>query len=263
MVWAWPHIVVYCAILCPRSRDFATKICYEICMKNPIFVALDVDDDKTAKKIAAETAPYVGGFKIGPRLILRHGDRLIQELSRLAPVFVDCKFHDIPSTVVSALEAAYSAGATLATVHASNGLECLREVARLEKHLARERAFRVLAVTVLTSFNEKNLPPNWIDATPEEHVLKLASLAIQAGLTGIVCSPLEVQNLRANFPEAFLVTPGIRLLNDGGPSHDDQARTMSPQEALAAGANALVIGRPIVSASDPRKAAEAIAGSLG
>ena len=232
-------------------------------MKNPVFVALDVDDEKTARKIATATAPFVGGFKIGPRLILRHGDKLIQELSRLAPVFVDCKFHDIPSTVVSALEAAYSAGATFATVHASNGLDCLREVARLEKQLARERAFRVLAVTVLTSFNEKNLPPNWLGATPEEHVMKLARLAIQAGLTGIVCSPHEVQNLRANFPETFLVTPGIRLPNNDNQRVDDQARTMPPREALNAGANALVIGRPIVLAPNPREAAEAIARSLG
>ncbi len=236
-------------------------------MKRPVFVALDVDDDRSAIKIASETAPFVGGFKIGPRLILRYGSELIGKLARSAPVFVDCKFHDIPSTVVSALEAAHSAGASFATVHASNGVECLREVARIEKELSKSRAFRVLAVTVLTSFNESNLPGNWRTDTVKNHVFKLADLAMEAGLSGLVCSPLEVAALRAKFGHAFLVTPGIRPANESKastalPKSDDQARTMTPSQALQAGANALVIGRPIVSMPNPRDAAERIAKTL-
>lgn len=234
-------------------------------MRKPVFVALDVDDDHTAIKIASETAPFVGGFKIGPRLVLRYGSDLIGKLARSAPVFVDCKFHDIPSTVVSALEAAHSAGATFATVHASNGLDCLREVARLETELSKRRAFRVLAVTVLTSFKENHLPLNWQPGSVQDHVLKLASLAMDAGLSGLVCSPLEVAALRAKYSEAFLVTPGIRSAadsSDKAKSTDDQARTMTPSQALQAGASALVIGRPIVNAPNPRDAAERIAKTI-
>ncbi len=226
-------------------------------LKFPLFVALDVDDMDSAAKIASSTAEFVGGFKLGPRLILRYGANLVREISQLAPVFVDCKFYDIPSTVLSSIEAAFESGASFVTVHASNGSECLRKVAALEQQLAKGRPFQVLAVTVLTSFGDKNLPANWRPAPAAEHVNILAQAAIDSGLTGIVCSPHEVTQLRRTYPSAFLVTPGIRV-KLAQIVRDDQSRTMSPKEALAAGADALVIGRPITAAVDPRVAVKEI-----
>lgn len=225
-----------------------------ISLKYPLFVALDVDDIESAIKIADDIAEFVGGFKIGPRLILRYGSDVIKKLAQVAPVFVDCKFHDIPSTVVSAVESAFTSGASFVTIHASNGPHCLREVAKLEQKLSEQRAFQVLAVTVLTSFDSTNLPSNWLSLSADQHVKILAQAVIDSGLTGIVCSPHEVESLKRTYSNAFLVTPGIRLTSGS----DDQARTMSPREAIAAGANALVIGRPIVSAHDPRIAAKEI-----
>ncbi len=229
-------------------------------LKNPIFVALDVNDEKTALNLVEQTHEFVGGFKVGPRLIYRYGQAFVKKLASQAVVFVDCKFHDIPSTVMSALEATFESGATFATVHASNGPECLRELARLEKKLASEREFKILAVTVLTSFSDNNLPSNWLKKTSAEQVEVLADDVISAGLSGLVCAPTEVESLRRKYAKAFLLTPGIRPA--GVSSGDDQKRVMSPAEAITAGSSALVIGRPIIEAADPRAAAKLIFESL-
>lgn len=222
-------------------------------MKTPLFLALDVNDDGMALDLAEKTKTLVGGFKVGPRLTYRYGAELVRKLSRLAPVFVDNKYHDIPSTVLSALRATFESGATFATVHASLGAVSLREVAQLESELNQQRPFRVLSVTVLTSLNATTLPKNWRAESPVRHVQILAEEVMTSGLSGLVCSPEEVSLLRAAHPGAYLVTPGIRLA-DG--DRQDQSRVLGPVEALRAGASALVVGRPIVEAQDPVAAAQ-------
>jgi orotidine-5'-phosphate decarboxylase len=228
-------------------------------LKNPIFIALDIDDFDVAKVIALRCAKKVGGFKVGPRLLLRYGPRVISELAELAPVFVDNKYYDIPSTMTSALRATFEAGASFATIHAQAGSEALTEISQLEKELSAKRFFQVLAVTVLTSYSDKTIPSNWKPLKMADHVESLADLTIRCGLTGIVCSPEEAMALRKRHPASYLVTPGIRLESD---SKNDQIRTMNPKEALENGASALVIGRPIVAAADPVAALENILQSL-
>ncbi|MCB0357135.1 MAG: orotidine-5'-phosphate decarboxylase [Bdellovibrionales bacterium] len=221
-------------------------------MKNPIFVALDVNTDKEALKLARNVAPYVGGYKVGPRLMVKYGEKIVQSLAELGEVFVDNKYYDIPSTVVAAVRATFAAGASYTTVHASNGKECLEELAELEIELNQQRAFTILAVTVLTSFDNDKKPVNWCDKDLSEQVKMLAAEVFQAGLHGVVCSPLEVKELKSHYPQGFFVTPGIRLLDN---SRDDQKRILTPQQAIELGASALVVGRPIVSAADPEVAA--------
>lgn len=218
--------------------------------RNPLCVALDVDSRDEAMSLVSETQDIVGGYKLGPRLIHRYGQSLVQEIARKAPVFVDCKFFDIPSTMISAVRAVYEAGASVVTVHALAGREALGELAKLENELRQQREFRVLAVTILTSWGPGSFPPNFKTQTVEQHVVDLAELVKLSGLNGIVCSPNEL-DLLANMG-LFLLTPGIRLPED---DKGDQKRVLGPFEAIKKGANALVIGRPIVAAKNPRKAA--------
>jgi orotidine-5'-phosphate decarboxylase len=222
-------------------------------IKSPIFVALDVDDKDRALDIARQVEPFVGGFKIGPRLCIKYGAELVTELASMGHVFVDNKYFDIPNTMEFAVRATFEAGATFATIHAQAGREALTRLASVERELNRQRPFRLLCVTILTSFNQAGLPPTANTRPISEQVDLLADLAIDCGLSGLVCSPHEVQPLKSRHPAAFVVTPGIRLAegNEG-----DQKRTMGPREALAAGATALVVGRPIVDASNPAAAAE-------
>lgn len=236
-----------------RAPGLAAQKVSNIQLKKPIFVALDLDSDKEAFSLAEKLTDYVGGFKVGPRLTYKYGSAFVSQLAKFGPVFVDNKYHDIPSTVIAALKATFEAGAVFATVHASNGSECLKKLSLLEAELNHERPFHILAVTVLTSFNESHFPANWAHQSALQHVEALAQTVISSGLSGLVCSPDEVSYLREMFPQAFLVTPGIRLPSDG---EDDQVRIMGPVEALNAGASALVIGRPIISAKDPVAAAK-------
>lgn len=229
-------------------------------LASPIFVALDVDDDAKALDLAVKLRPFVGGFKVGPRLTYKYGSTFVKKLSQIGLVFVDNKYHDIPNTVLTALRATFESGATFTTVHASNGPHALKEMAKLEAELNRERPFRIFSVTVLTSFDDQNLPSNWQRERALHHVELLARDTIAAGLSGIVCSPEEVSHLREKFPQAYLVTPGIRLPTD---SKGDQSRVMGPAEALRAGASALVVGRPIVDAPDPVAAAQTWCQILG
>lgn len=221
-------------------------------LKNPIFVALDLDDASKALQIAKQVEPFVGGFKIGPRLILREGTSFVQKIAALKPVFIDNKYFDIPSTMDSAIRATFEIGATFATVHAQSGSEAMKLLAQTERELNSKRPFKILAVTILTSFAQNTLPPNSNKQEIATQVVDLASLAVQSGLTGIVCSPHEAEVLRARHNNVYLVTPGIRLDGNAG----DQKRIMGPKEAIKAGASALVIGRPIVEAKDPAQVAE-------
>lgn len=222
-------------------------------LKNPIMLAADVDSAEDCLRLARQLEGRIGAIKIGPRLAVRHGAALISELARTLPVFVDNKYLDIPNTMESAVRATFEAGATFATVHCWSGSEALERLAKLELELNRTRPFKILAVTILTSFDEKSLPPGLSGESITSHVRKLANLALSSGITGLVCSPHEVSLLRTESSAAFLVAPGVRLSSD---SHGDQKRVETPEAAIRAGASALVIGRPIIEAADPIAAAE-------
>jgi orotidine-5'-phosphate decarboxylase len=229
-------------------------------MKNPIVVALDVDDFSKAQKLVKELHPFVGGFKVGPRLTFRAPQSFLKEISEKSTLFFDHKFFDIPSTTVSAVKVAAEMGAHWVTVHALNGSECLRELKKLETEIRKTRAdFRVVAVTVLTSFTEKTLPPIWKKESVEQSVEALAASAIEAGLESLVCSPLEIASLKKQFPNSFLIVPGIRT---EGSEAGDQKRTATPKGAINSGASAIVIGRPILETSNPVEAVQGILKSL-
>lgn len=217
-----------------------------------IFVALDVNSKQEALKLAQSTAPYVGGFKVGPRLLHRFGGELVQELSQWGEVFVDNKYYDIPSTMLSSVQAVFESGATYCTVHAHAGPEALVQLAQLEKELATERPFKILAVTLLTSFQQHTLPVNQASTPIGEQIVVLAQQVIDSGLSGLVCSAHEVETLRQNHSEALLVVPGIRRQEDVS---EDQQRVCPPDLALKKGASMLVVGRPIITAKDPAQAA--------
>lgn len=233
-------------------------------MKNPIIAALDVPTAEQALKLAEEIAPSVGAFKIGSELFTAAGPEIVRRVRATgASVFLDLKFHDIPNTVAKAVTSAVELDVQMLTVHTSGGFQMLKAA----EEAAEEVAWKlgripplVLGVTVLTSLDTASLREVGLDVNVEYQVRRLAKLAVKAGLRGLVCSPQEVAKLRPTVPPAMqLVTPGIRT---GTEKADDQKRTLTPKEAIKAGANWLVIGRPIYAAENPRAAAEKILESL-
>jgi orotidine-5'-phosphate decarboxylase len=233
-------------------------------MRNPIIAALDVPAAEQALKLAGEIAPAVGGFKIGSELFTGAGPDIVKKLRATgASVFLDLKFHDIPNTVAKAVASATCLDVQMLTVHTSGGLEMMRaaeEAAQQTAGQAGLNAPMVLGVTVLTSSDRHTLAETGCEADMGKQVSRLARLAVKAGLRGLVCSPLEIADLRQILPsQVQLVTPGIRT---GAEEADDQKRTLTPREAIDAGANWLVIGRPIYAAENPRAAAEKILESL-
>ena len=233
-------------------------------MRNPIIAALDVPGAEQALKLAEDIAPAVGAFKIGSELFTSAGPDIVKRVRATgASVFLDLKFHDIPNTVTKAVIAAVQLDVQMLTVHTSGGFDMLKAA----ESAAEETAWKlgrtpplVLGVTVLTSLNTAALREIGLDVNVEYQVRRLATVAMKAGLRGLVCSPQEVVKLRQVVPPAMqLVTPGIRT---GQEKADDQKRTLTPKEAIAAGANWLVIGRPIYAAENPRAAAEKILNSL-
>ncbi len=225
---------------------------------NPLMLALDVDTDSEAFEIAAKLKGKLGAIKLGPRLNMRYGAPLVAKMAEIAPVFVDNKYLDIPSTMEAAVRATFAAGATFATVHAWSGAEALERLAKVEAELNQTRPFQILTVTILTSFNAATLPPGLASESIESHVAKLADLAWTKGLTGIVCSPQELDLLRRRSAQAFLVAPGVRMPGD---SAGDQKRVETPENAMRSGASAIVVGRPIVEALDPLSVVEKILAS--
>ena len=226
-----------------------------------LLVALDVDTAAEARALADRLRGAVGGFKIGSRLFTSEGPPIVEELaSRGDRVFLDLKFHDIPTTVAGAVTAATRLGVWMVNVHASGGGAMMR-AARAAAH---EEAARrsgpvplVIAVTMLTSLDQQALAEIGLDQSMTAHVERLAALAEASGLDGVVASPQEIDVIRRRVGRRFaVVTPGIR---GAGDQRGDQSRTMSAAEALAAGASYLVVGRPIIAAADPRAAAERIA----
>ena len=226
-----------------------------------LLVALDVDTEDDARRLADRLRGVVGGFKVGSRLFTGHGSRFVEELiGRGDRVFLDLKFHDIPNTVAGAVGAAARLGVWMVNVHASGGLDMMRaarEAADEEAAKVLQSPPLVIAVTVLTSIGEATLADLGVAESLGDHVVRLATLAQSAALDGVVASPREIALIRAQCGERFaIVTPGIRGLAD---LKGDQTRTESAQAALEAGASFIVVGRPIIAARDPRRAAEAIA----
>lgn len=233
-------------------------------MQNPIIVALDVPDVASALRLAGQLAPVVGAFKVGHELFTSAGPDIVRQLRATgAAVFLDLKFHDIPNTVAKAVASAARLDVQMLTVHTSGGLAMLRaaeEAAQAAAEIFGRPAPLVLGVTVLTSMDTAELSETGVSGDVGRQVERLAALAAKAGLRGLVCSPLELTVLRQFLPATMqLVTPGIRTGSDAA---GDQKRTLSAPEARAAGANWLVIGRPICAAPDPRAAAEKMLASL-
>jgi orotidine-5'-phosphate decarboxylase len=250
---------------------------------NPILVALDVESAARATELADQLRGTVGGYKIGKQLFTAAGPAIVRELtSRGDRVFLDLKFHDIPNTVAGAVQSAVTTGAWMVNVHASGGSAMMRAAAeaaaKTATALGRPRPL-VIAVTVLTSMTDAMLDEIGVKRPMLEQVVHLAKLAKAAGLDGVVASPQETRAIREACGKDFqIVTPGIRPHPatpttrgaDPGPPNegknqqgkDDQARTLTPAEAISAGATYLVIGRPITAAPNPRQAAEAIAATL-
>lgn len=229
-------------------------------MRNPIIAALDVPNTDAALDLVRKIAPIVGAFKIGSELFTSAGPDIVRRVRDTgAAVFLDLKFHDIPNTVAKAVAAATRLDVQMLTIHASGGSEMMRAAEDAAQKTAAQsgrKAPLVLAVSVLTSMDGGGLAEVGAGADVGSQVERLARLAAAAGLRGMVCSPLEIAALRSVVPEGMqLVTPGIRT---GADKADDQKRTLSPREALAAGADWLVIGRPIYAAENPHAAAEAI-----
>jgi orotidine-5'-phosphate decarboxylase len=233
-------------------------------MRNPIIVALDVGAPEAALELATQLAPVCGGFKIGNELFTASGPDIVKKLrERGSLVFLDLKYHDIPNTVAKAVSVAVRLDVQMLTVHVGGGTEMLKAA----ENAAEETAWKlgrtpplVLGVTVLTSLDGAALREVGLDVNAEYQVRRLANVAIKAGLRGLVCSPLEISALRKSIPaQVQLVVPGIRT---GTEKADDQKRTMTPRDAIAAGANWLVIGRPICAAENPRAAAEKILETL-
>jgi orotidine-5'-phosphate decarboxylase len=232
-----------------------------------LLIALDVPTGAEALALADRLEGVAAGFKVGSRLFTSEGPDFVRALARDGGrVFLDLKFHDIPNTVATAVAAATSLGVWMLNVHASGGLRMMqaaRDAARETAAAEGRAAPLVIAVTVLTSLNDAMLAETGVRGAVADQVLRLADLARQAGLDGVVASPQETALLRQRCGADFtIVTPGIRGGRAATAGKDDQERTMSPAEALAAGASYLVVGRPIIAAPNARRAAEAIASEM-
>jgi orotidine-5'-phosphate decarboxylase len=225
-----------------------------------LIAALDTPDPAHAAAWARALSPHVGLVKVGLELFVAHGPAAIGIIAQAgAPIFLDLKLHDIPNTVAGAARAASSLGVAMLTIHASGG-QAMIAAAREAAEAGGPARPMILAVTVLTSLGAADLAATGVAGGPAQQVLRLGRLAIEAGADGLVCSAHEVAPLRAALGAGVpLIVPGIR---PAGAVVGDQKRVMTPREALAAGADWLVIGRPITGADDPAAAAAAIAAGL-
>jgi orotidine-5'-phosphate decarboxylase len=219
-----------------------------------IVVALDVPSLEEAVALAARLEGHVGWFKVGLELFVAHGPAVVAAIAAHGPVFLDLKLHDIPTTVARAVTSAARLDVGLLTIHTGGGTAMMRAARE-----AAGDAVRLLGVTVLTSTSDAELSELGIDPASAQ-VPRLAALARGAGIDGLVCAPTDLGSVRSAVgPGVLLVTPGIRATPD---AVDDHARALSAAQAVAAGADLLVVGRPITRAEDPTAAADAIAASL-
>jgi len=238
----------------------------KVTVREKIIVALDVENAAKARSVMDELRGEVGAFKIGLQLFTAAGAEFVREVAGSGTrIFLDLKFHDIPNTVASAAVEAARLGVWMFNVHALGGQEMMRRTADAvsevceREHLARPN---VIAVTVLTSSNAETLKEIGIETPVENEVGRLANLTADSDLDGVVASPLEIGLIRdaVSAKDFLIVTPGIRPFNA---TNDDQKRVMTPAEAISAGSNYLVIGRPIVQAKDRIGAVNEILANLG
>ncbi|MFN2100401.1 orotidine-5'-phosphate decarboxylase [Altererythrobacter sp. MF3-039] len=224
-------------------------------MSNPVYLALDVPQLDAAKALVSKVKAHIGGVKLGLEFFCAHGHHGVHEIAHLGlPIFLDLKLHDIPNTVAGAMQAIHVLEPAIITIHASGGRAMLEDA-----KAAAAEGTKVVAVTMLTSLDERDLERTGISGTPRDHVMRLADLAQDAGLDGIVCSGQEVSGVHKRWKDGFFVVPGLR---PGGKPTGDQKRVVTPRQARDDGASVLVIGRPISRADDPVAAARAIEATL-
>lgn len=224
--------------------------------QSPIVVALDFEQKTAALELVSRLDPSLCRLKVGKEMFTHFGPDFVKELQqRHFEVFLDLKFHDIPTTVAKAVQAAADLGVWMVNVHASGGSRMMSAARQALDSYGTKRPL-LIAVTVLTSMEQSDLTELGINRTPAEQVQHLAALTQQSGLDGVVCSAHEAQMLKQQFGQQFcLVTPGIR---PSFATADDQKRVMTPSQALAAGVDYMVIGRPVTKAEDPLAALQAI-----
>lgn len=222
---------------------------------SPIFVAIDTPDLDAALALAEAVRGHAGGVKLGLEFFSAQGPEGVRHVAALGlPLFLDVKLHDIPNTVAKAVEALAPLRPAILTVHASGGRAMLQAA-----RAAAPASTKVVGVTVLTSLDEGDLAAAGVNGSPADQVARLAALARDSGIDGIVCSGAEVAHARSSWSDGFFVVPGVR---PAGAEAGDQKRVVTPARALADGASVLVIGRPITGAADPRQAITEIVASL-
>lgn len=229
-------------------------------MKCDLILALDVETKEEAVALLQRIGSSLRTVKIGLQLFTRYGPLLVEEIAAMGyEIFLDLKLHDIPNTVAKAVESLSTLPISLLTIHACGGSEMM--AAAEEAKRKNRPQMTLLAVTVLTSMNQAALAEIGVPADPEMQVKTLANLAVESKIGGIVCSPLEIKPLREVLgSDPILVTPGIRPAQS---ESDEQKRILTPQEAADAGANFIVVGRPILKAPDPASAVRDILGEIG
>jgi orotidine-5'-phosphate decarboxylase len=224
-------------------------------VSNPVYLALDVPQIEPAKALLSKVKAHIGGVKLGLEFFCAHGAHGVHEIAHMGlPIFLDLKFHDIPNTVAAAMQAIHVYEPAIVTVHASGGRAMMEDA-----KAAAAEGCKVVGVTMLTSLDTNDLAKTGIYGSEETQVMRLAELAHEAGLDGIVCSGHEVSRVRKAWKDGFFVVPGLRLPGSGT---GDQKRVVTPRAARDAGASVLVIGRPISRAEDPEAAARAIEATL-
>ena len=229
-----------------------------------LIVALDVETPAKALDLVQQLHNVAGMFKVGSQLFTSAGPQIVRDIIALnSKVFLDLKFHDIPHQVAGAAHSAAELGVSLFTIHASGGTEMMRRAVESVSEVAERKGgarSKVLAISVLTSIDAMILTQIGITSSPEESVLRLVRLAESSGVDGVVASPQEIETIRRAVPssEFLIVTPGIRPATSESTSKEDQKRVATPEAAIAAGANYLVVGRPITGAADPLAAAHEI-----
>lgn len=219
--------------------------------KNPIILALDVNSLTKAQSILSDLKSHIGGVKLGMEFFNSFGPDGVREISKLGiPIFLDLKLHDIPITVYKTIKTLMELDIAIINVHSSGGRDMLEAAAKARSEF-KDKPTKLIAVTVLTSLDDNDIEEIGYKDNSEDLVLRLASLAKDSGLDGVVCSAKEISLIKSKLGKNFiLVVPGIRLEKD---NKNDQKRVMSPKKAINAGADLLVIGRPITDSKDPLK----------
>ncbi len=224
-------------------------------MTSPVYLALDLPQLDAARALAEKVKAHVGGLKLGLEFFCAHGHHGVHEIARVGlPIFLDLKLHDIPNTVAAAMQAIHVLEPAIVTVHAGGGRAMMEDA-----KAAAANGTKVVAVTMLTSLDERDLARTGVQGSARDQVMRLAELAHAAGLDGVVCSGHEIKAVRGRWKDGFFVVPGLRLPAAGV---GDQKRVVTPRQARDDGASVLVVGRPISRAADPLAAARAIEATL-